>query len=75
MVYRVFFDERVYVRDLALLKGLLLPHDQVFNLIFSSAQRQYFSLVRLKGIIFFLKMEYYEFWQNGLSKNVVSAKK
>ena len=75
MIYRVFFDERVYVKDLALLKGLLLPHDQVFNLIFSSAQRQYFSLVRLKGIIFFLKMEYYEFSQNGLSKYVVSAKK
>lgn len=75
MIYRVFFDERVYVKDLALLKGLLLPHDQVFNLIFASAQRQYFSLVRLKGIIFFLKMEYYEFWQNGLSKYVVSAKK
>ena len=67
MIYRVFFDERVYVKDLALLKGLLLRHDQVFNLIFSSAQRQYFSLVRLKGIIFFLTMEYYEFWQSGLS--------
>ena len=51
--YRVVFDERVYVKDLALLKGLLLQHDQVFNLIFSFAQRQCFSLVRLKTIIFF----------------------
>ena len=73
--YRVFFDERVYVKDLALLKGLL-QHDQVFNLIFSSAQRQCFSLVRLKTIIFF--SESWILWiltKRGLSKYVVSAKK
>ena len=74
--YRVVFDERVYVKDLALLKVLLLPHDQVFNLIFSSAQRQCFSLVRLKTIIFF--SESWILWiltKRGLSKYVISAKK
>ena len=74
--YRVVFDERVYLKDLALLKGLLLQHDQVFNLIFSSAQRQCFSLVRLKTIISF--SESWMLWiltKRGLSKYVISAKK